>query len=170
MTKDYIVVGHIHKPHGIKGESEVIILTDFPERFQKNSSFILQPPLRAMATVTVGGVRSKRDRLIIKFNEIDSRNEAAELTGRALVVSVEELKDLPPGSYWQHQLMGLEVVTRAGVSLGVIKEIISTAANDIYVVKNGNKYLIPAIADVVKEVDIEGGKMVIEPLPGLLDL
>lgn len=165
---DFIEVGLVNKAHGIKGELEVIVQTDFPERFQKNSKLILQPPLEWMDTVTVSAVRNKRDRLIVKFNGIDNRDQAEELIGRHLVVPETELADLPPGSYWQFQLIGLEVVTNSGTRLGVIREIITTAANDVYVVKNGQEYMIPAIADVIKDVDLKAGKMVIEPLPGLL--
>jgi 16S rRNA processing protein RimM len=116
--------------------------------------------------------RSKpHDKILhLKLSGVSNREAANDLRGLYLELPEAELP--PPGedTYYQYQLIGLRVFTTAGEELGEIAEIITTAGNDVFVVRGGPKeVLIPGVDDVVVEVDIAGGRMVIEPLPGLLD-
>jgi 16S rRNA processing protein RimM len=106
----------------------------------------------------------------LKLSGITNREDANDLRGHYLELPEAELP--PPGedTYYQYQLLGLRVVTTTGEEIGEIVEIISTAGNDVFVVHGGPKeVLVPGVDDVVVEVDVPGGRMVIEPVPGLLD-
>lgn len=94
---------------------------------------------------------------------------AAALRGKLLAIPQAEAMPLGEGEYFHHQILGLEVYTTTGERLGPIVEIMVTGSNDVYVVdRQGQEVLIPAIADVVQEVDLEGGRLVIEVVEGLL--
>ena len=106
---------------------------------------------------------------MLKLAGIDTRTEAETLRGRALTVPRSELRSLPEGEYYAFQLVGIEVVTTAGAGVGRIVDIMTTASNDVYVVEGERgEILIPAIEDVVKSIDLETGRMVIEAIDGLL--
>lgn len=106
---------------------------------------------------------------VVKLSGIDDRNQSDALRGKLLEVPEAELMALPPDTYFQHQIVGLTAITTDGRDLGAVAEVLRTGSNDVYVVKGDREYLIPAIGDVVKEVDIQGGRLVIEPIPGLLE-
>ena len=116
--------------------------------------------------VTLERVRRHRGAFLIQFAEITTRSEAEQLRGAQLRIPRERAAPLKDGEYFWGQIVGLEVVTTGGESLGPITQILQTGANDVYVTARA---LIPAIADVVKEVDCERGRMVIEAIPGLLE-
>lgn len=106
----------------------------------------------------------------LKLAGITNREDANDLRGLYLEVPEGELPPPGEGTYYQYQLVGLRVVTTTGEDLGEIAEIISTPGNDVFVVRGGPKeVLVPGVEDVVVEVDVRGGRMVIEPVPGLLD-
>ena len=167
---DQISVGRISKPHGLRGEVEVVPLTDFPQRFQAGEKFIINPPLPDMEELTIETTRNKNKKLVVSFFGISDRTAAENACGRDLMISAEDLADLPADVFFHHDLIGLMVETVEGRKLGEIKEVMTGTANDIYVVGGDHEYLIPAIGDVIEKIDIEAGKMTIRPLPGLLEL
>lgn len=166
---DYLIVGRVNHPHGLKGEVEVSLLTDFPSRFTSGRSFRLIPPLPRRQKVEVLEAKKRGNKLIVKFNNIDTRDEAESLVGKELVISEKEAISLPSDTYWQHQIIGLKVITTEGEFLGKITAIIRSTSNDVYVVKGVREYLIPAIKDIVKDVNLQKKEMIIQPLPGLLE-
>ena len=113
----------------------------------------------------------RKGKVIIKLKTIDSIEEAQKLQGQPIEIHHSQLQPLPEGQYYHFQLIGLEVETTQGELLGKITETITAESNDIYVV-NGNRgeVLIPAIDDVVKSIDLDKERMVIEAIPGLLSL
>ncbi|MBU2608422.1 MAG: ribosome maturation factor RimM [Chloroflexi bacterium] len=163
---EFITIGEIVAPQGTKGKLKVKVLTDFPHRFAANSTIYVnhQPTTIETSTWYKGMV-------IIKLPAIDSLQDAERLRGEMIEIHPSQLQPLQEGQYYIFQLIGLEVWTTAGELLGNIKEIITAKSNDNYVV-SGDKgeFLIPAIEDVVKSVDLETKRMVIEPLEGLLEL
>ncbi len=165
---DLINVGRISKPHGIKGEIELFVSTDYPERFKPDAVFLLSPPTADLARVTIENVKSKKKVLILKFKEINDRNTAEGLRGHDLAIKEADLSTLPSESYWHFDLVGLSVATVDGRELGVIKEILAGQGHDIFVVKNGKEYLIPAVKKVIVDINIDQGRIVISPPPGLL--
>lgn len=170
MTKpdrsEFVTIGRVLAPWGLAGKLKVEVTTDFPRRFTPgNQVFILGKPL------TVESVAWRREKAILKLHDIDERSQAEALRNQVLEIPQSELEPLPEGSYYHFQLVGLEVWTTGGRRLGRITRILSAPANDNYLVAGeGGEILIPAIEDVVKEIDLAGGRLTIEPLAGLLEL
>jgi len=154
-----VAVGWIAAPWGVRGDLKVQPLTDFPERFQRGAALWVRG-----RRIEVQRSRWSRGFVYLGLSGIDSRSAAEELRGTLLEVPESDLTPLPEGQYYRFQVIGLEVRTPEGRSLGRVAEILSTGSNDVYVVRGGpRELLVPAIEDVVKEVDIEGGRLVVEP-------
>ena len=154
-----MAVGWIAAPWGVRGDLKVQPLTDFPERFQRGAALWVRG-----RRIEVQRSRWSRGFVYLGLSGIDSRSAAEELRGTLLEVPESDLTPLPEGQYYRFQVIGLEVRTPEGRSLGRVAEILSTGSNDVYVVRGGpRELLVPAIEDVVKEVDIEGGRLVVEP-------
>jgi 16S rRNA processing protein RimM len=154
-----VAVGWIAAPWGLRGYLKVQPLTDFPERFQRGAALWVRG-----RRIEVQRSRWSRGFVYLGLSGIDSRSAAEELRGALLEVPESDLTPLPEGQYYRFQVIGLEVRTPEGRSLGRVAEILSTGSNDVYVVRGGpRELLIPAIEDVVKEVDVEGGRLVVEP-------
>ena len=163
---EYITIGRILTTWGIEGKLKVKPETDFPQRFACGARvYINRQPMTISASEWHG------DRLAIKLETVNSLEGARKLRGEVVEIQHNQIHPLPAGQYYHFQLIGLEVRTTRGELLGNITEIISAVSNDTYVV-NGEKgeILIPAIEDVVKSVDLEEGRLVIEPIEGLLSL
>ena len=159
-----VAVGKITRAHGVRGEVAVLVLSEVEDRFAPGAVLFLEDG-RALA---VEGTRPDRGRLLVRFREVPDRERAQELVQRYLFVSEGDVPELPEGAYWPHQLEGCEVVTEAGRSLGVIREIIHTLANDVWIaVADGVETLVPALRDVVISVDIKAGRVVVHEIPRL---
>ena len=146
---------------GLRGEVEVEPLTVNQDRFQAGLE------LRAGdRRVTIEGARQSARGLALKLAGIDDRSAAEELRGEYLEVAAAAVASLPEGSYYHWQLVGLEVVSLDGSRLGKIVDVQEYPANDVYVVRAGDtEILVPAVRDVVREVDLEGGRMVVDLPP-----
>jgi 16S rRNA processing protein RimM len=169
MGVKYLTVGRIIRPHGLKGQVEIAPLTDAPERFKAGSKFKLAPPTGDRADIKLRDVAQKKNRLIAGIEGSDSREAVEELLGRELMIPESE-GEKPDDSYWQHDIIGCDVRTTDGRDLGKVREILRTGPNDLYVVGDEKQYYVPAVKQVVKSIDIEGRLIVIEPIPGLLEL
>ncbi len=164
-TPRYLAVGRIIAPHGIRGEVEVDIHTDFPERFTPGAHVLAG---EGKAPLVIESVRPYRKRLLIKFREIPDRTRAETWRGAWLHVPVEEAWPLQEDEYYEYQIVGMDVWTEDGEYLGHVDHIIYTGANDVYVIVGPEgEILIPAIKDVIREIDVEEGRMVVHLLPGL---
>lgn len=156
----------------MKGEVQINSLTDFPTRFKPGTTFVLYPPLPHVRWLTIEDAKFRGDKINLKFKEINDRGDAEKLRGHLLEIPIEKAEPLPRGSYWFHQIIGLEVVTTKGKSLGRVVEILRTGANDVYVVRplgRGKEILIPAIKEVVEEIDLRTGRIMIKVIPGLME-
>jgi 16S rRNA processing protein RimM len=163
---EFITIGQVIAPWGIKGKLKVTIATDFPQRFAPRSQvYIDRKPM------TIASAEWHKGQVIIKLDTIDGIEEAEKLRGQAVEIHHSQLKSLPEGQYYHFQLIGLEVWTTQGELLGRVSQILTAESNDNYVV-SGNKgeILIPAIEDVVKSIDLESGRIIIEAIEGLLNL
>ncbi len=161
-----IAVGRINGTWGLRGHVKVTPLTSNPERLQPGSVVLIKGEPRRILDVA-----SPKGYPCVLFDGYDSPGRAESLRGALIEVDEAELRALPEHEYYIHDLIGLQVITTGGERLGSLEDVIHTGANDVYVVKRrGHKdRLIPAIADVVLEVDLDAGEMRIDPLPGLLD-
>jgi 16S rRNA processing protein RimM len=159
-----VAVGRILGPWGLRGELKVQPLTDFPERFAPSSSLYLDG-----VAYVIERCRWHRGKAYIKLSGVDSATAAEALRQRFLEVPEEELKPLSEGEYYQFQILGLDVRTTEGQPLGKVTQILSTASNDVFVVQGeGGELLIPALEDVIKAIDLDGGWMEVELVEGLL--
>lgn len=165
-----ISVGEIINTHGIKGEVKVRILTDYPERFNKDGVFLMEKNGQTRE-LAVENVKSLKNFLIVKFHGIDDIDHAETFKGELLKIRQDQLKELDKDTYYIFDIIGMEVFTEEGLLLGNVKDIFQTGSNDVYLVAGQTKeYLIPALKEVVKNIDKEGRKITIKPLDGLLDL
>jgi 16S rRNA processing protein RimM len=163
--EELLAVGRITKAHGIRGEVAVITLSEVGSRFEPGSTLRLEDG----RTLTVSGSRSHGDRLLVRFEEIADRTEAEVLRGQVLLVSASETPTPPDGAFWVHQVVGLEAVTEDGRGIGRIEEVLHNPGNDVWVVRDGDREaLIPAVREVVRDVDLDAGRVTIRPLEGLL--
>ena len=160
----FFAVGKVLSPWGIRGDVTIQVLSDNPARFRNGATVYLNHLPRTVERFrTIGG------KAVVKLSGTADRNEAERLRGQFLEVPEEDLMGLPADVYFQHQILGLEVRTTDGRSLGTVAEILKTGSNDVYVVRGPREHLIPAIGDVIKEVDLQQNLLLIEPIPGLLD-
>jgi 16S rRNA processing protein RimM len=159
-----LVAGKVTKAHGLRGEVTVLVLTEVPARFDDGSVLRLEDGRE----LTVAGTRPDRGRLLVTFEEVSDRTAAEALGGRYLFVPEDAAPELPEGSFWPHQLVGSEVVTESGRSLGEIREVVLGVANDIWVTgPPADEVLVPALRDVVVSVDVAGKRVVVRDVPGL---
>lgn len=164
-------VGVITSTHGVRGEVKVFPTTDDPARFKKLKQVILDTGKEDME-LEITGVKFFKNMVILKFKGIDDMDTANKYRQKSLYVTRENAVKLEKNEYFIADLIGLAVSSEEGEDLGVIDDVLQTGANDVYVIKKTGEeeLLLPAIKDCVKEVDIEGGKMVVHVLPGLRDL
>jgi 16S rRNA processing protein RimM len=157
-----VSVGRIAGPHGIRGEIKVQPLTDFPSRFRRGNRVWLDGSPRR-----IDQSRAQDRLVVLKLDGIDTRTEAEQLRGKELMVP--EAEDLEGSDrFYLHDIVGLPVQDESGAELGKIEDVLTTGANDVYVVRGERgELLLPAVEDVVKEIDIKRGRVVVELLPGL---
>lgn len=158
-------IGHVARPRGIRGDLFVQVFSPTPSRY------------KALARVWLRGVPYEVERaapqpkgLVLKLKGIDVREDAAPLAGAVVQVDEAQMPPPPPETYYQYQILGMRVVTTDGRDLGVVTEIVETPGNEVYVATGASgESLLPAIADVVKSIDLEQRLITIEPIPGLLE-
>lgn len=163
----HVAVGRINSTWGLRGHVRVTPLTANPQRFVPGAVlFVRGEPRRIL------DVRTPQGYPIVQFEGYTERDAAATLRGALIEIDADDLPELADGEYYLHDLVGLAVETAAGAPVGRLVEVLRTGANDVYLVRpeQGRDVLIPATAEVVIEVDVPGGRLVIEPLPGLLDV
>ncbi len=167
----YLSVGRVLRPHGVRGELRVEIITDYPERLTQHAYFYLAHPDSPDVTrrYPVEGLRFHTQVLLLKLDGCDDRNAADELRGMLVQIPVEEAVPLEEGEYYLFQLVGVRVETESGEWLGQVVDVIETGANDVYVVRGPQgEVLLPAIDDVILDLDLESKRMVVHLIPGLL--
>ena len=174
---EYLVVGQLNKVHGTSGELYVWPLTDHPESsFAPGVMLYLGDETGAEsgvsgATLVVTAVRPFQKGFLVRFQDITSRNQAQEVRGRYLLRPLSELEELAEGEIFYHQLLGMEVRTVEGEEVGRVVEVYELQPADLLAVRGprGLRH-IPMLKNVVREVDVEGRRLVIDPPDGLLDL
>lgn len=167
----YLAVGRVLRPHGVGGELRVEVVTDYPERLGQRTSFYLAHPdsPEAVRYYPVEKLRLHKEALLLKLVGCDSRNAAEELRGMLVQIPIEEAVPLEEGEYYHFQLIGVRVETESGEMLGRVVEILETRANDVYVVRGPrSELLLPAVDEVVLELDLKSKRMVVHLLPGML--
>lgn len=165
MDESTVAVGRITRAHGVQGELAVLVISEVPGRFADGETVWLEDG----RTLTVESSRPHKDRLLVRFREVQTR-EQAEALQRALLVVPESLSpELPEGSWWDHRIIGCAIETDTGRALGTVHDVIHTAANDVWsaVDDEGTETLIPALRDVILDVDMDAKRIVVREIPGL---
>ena len=167
---EYLQVGSINKPHGIKGEMKVFPTTDDLNRFDELASVYIEKR-DGFEERKIEGVKYFKNMVILKLEGIDRIEEAELLRNRALFVPRNDAADLDEDTFYIGDLIGMDVYLEDGSRFGVLTEVLETGANDVYEIKRekGDTVLIPAIKDCVRDVDVSAGRMTIHLLPGLIE-
>jgi 16S rRNA processing protein RimM len=153
-----LVVGAIVGPHGIRGDVKLRPLTEFPERIPQLKELRLRMPDGEETRYRIRSIRDHSGVFVVKLEGVDTRNDAEALRSAQVVIDMADAAPLPEGRYYEHQLIGLRVVTADGEELGVVREIMPGASNDVYVAGN---YLIPATHDAIERLAPEEGVIVV---------
>jgi 16S rRNA processing protein RimM len=163
-------VGVISSTHGIRGEVKVFPTTDDVKRFKKLKKVILDTG-REHLPLEIEGVKFFKQFVILKFKGIDNINDIEKYKGKSLLVDREHAVRLRKDEYFIADMIGMQVFTEDGKAFGELKDVLETGANDVYIVDmtDGREVLIPAIKECILNVDIEGGKIQIHIMDGLLD-
>lgn len=164
----YLAVGRVLRPHGVRGELRIEILTDSPEHLSDLEAVYIGQNRRMCS---LESVRLHQKIALLKLRGCDDRNAAEELRGEYVYVSVKDAVPLATNEVYEYQVEGLRVVTDEGQDLGEIVEVFTApGANDVFVVHGPlGEILIPAIEDVVVSLELEAGRLVVHLLPGLLN-
>jgi len=165
---DYLVVGYLRRPHGVKGEVVMEVHTDFPQRLKPGTRVFLGEPHIPLLIVHA---RPHAEGMLIRFEGLDTPEAAGRYRNQYVYVSTADRPPLPKGQYYHHELLGCRVVDERGEHLGVLTEILETGANDVYVVRppHGREVLLPAIASVILDVQTDARVVRVHLPPGLLD-
>lgn len=174
MGEQPLVVGKIVKPHGVRGELVVDVRTDSPaERFAVGSVLgVRRGGSTQQSNLTVTAARPHTGRLLLRAEGVDGREAAEALRGALLTIPRDQLESIDdPDEFHDHELEGLVVVLQSGAEVGVVREIEHTPAGELLIVTdaNGREALVPFVTAIVSEVDLAGGRLVIDPPEGLLD-
>src|SRR5690625_1780880 len=164
-------VGEIINTHGIRGEVKVYRISDFKDRFEVGKDLYLVQKNKPVQKVDITSQRLHKVNILLKFEGYSDLNDVEGLKGAYLQISEEQQTELTKDEYYYQEIIGCTVYTTTEELVGDVKEILSPGANDVFVVANkeGKEYLIPNIKSVVKSIDVNNKKIVINPMEGLLD-
>ena len=163
----FLVVGKLRRPHGLEGDMLMEVLTDFPERFIPGNEVFVGESFEPM---TIKRCSLHGNLIRIAFEKLSTREKAGHFRNTYVYVPSEDSKPLPDGDYYHHQLIGLQVVNEDGGKFGIVDKLLETGANDVMVVldDHGQEILLPLIDDVILDIDLEKGQILVHILPGLL--
>ena len=167
---EWLIVGRVGKPHGVHGDVLVDIITDFPERLQDGVEFGLGEEDGPSETHRVFRIRYHKRRWLLSVVGVRDRSVVESWSGRYLFLPEQSLDELPEGYYYEHHLVGLAVISVAGEPLGTVTGIDPESPQTLLLVRRDRReFLIPYVPEIVREVDLDGGRIVVDPPRGLLD-
>ncbi len=164
----YLAIGYLRRPHGVQGEIIMDLHTDFPDRIKSGRKVYIGEKYESF---TIDSARVHANGLLIKLRGFDSPETAGRFRNQWVYVKSSEVPALPEGQHYKHEMIGLTVMTDDGNKLGILNEVLETGANDVYVVikENGKEVLLPAIPDVVIELNMDDRVMTVHIIDGLID-
>ncbi|MCB2209716.1 ribosome maturation factor RimM [bacterium] len=156
----FLVLGKLRRAHGVRGEIPLELHSQMLELMAPGCQVFVGEGHHAL---TIEATRWKNELLLLKFEEIDNREDVSQWTNSLLYVRSEQLPELPDGEFYLHQLVGMDVYEPDGTYLGVLTEILETGANDVYLIEDeaGEEVLIPATEEMILEIDLDQEKMVV---------
>lgn len=162
---NYLAIGRVGRPFGLRGDLRVQLFTEYPEQLNRLSVVYLGPETQPWE---VEGVRLHQRAALFKLVGCDDRSVADTLRGALVQIARKDAVPLEDDEYYEHQIVGMTVVEEDGTVLGKLTEIITTGANDVFVVIGpGGELLLPAIESVILDIDLDTGQMVVHILDGL---
>lgn len=169
VMEDFLRVGLISSTHGIKGEVKVFPTTDDTSRFKYLKQVLLDTG-KEYLELEVEGVKFFKQFVILKFKGIDTINDIEKYKGRDLLVTRENAVKLEENEYFIYDIIGSKVFTDDDKELGELTEILTTGANDVYIVTTaeGKELLLPSIKECILDVDVSNKRITVHILPGLL--
>lgn len=164
----FLVIGKVRRPHGVRGDVVVEIYTDSPEKLIPEKAVFLG---EQHDKLIIARRRSHNEGLLLGFEGVSTPEQAGRYRNQIVSIASSETQELPEGQYYFHELIDLNVVDEDGNNLGKLTEVLETGANDVYVVidSSGRELLVPAIPDVLLNVDLASKTMKVHLLPGLDD-
>ncbi len=164
---EYIQIGKILNTHGIKGFVKVMPLTDDKTRFESLETVYIE---NEKLQFNIDQIWYKKNFVMMKFKEFDNVNDVLKFKDRFILINKKDAIELPKDTFFIYDIIGLRVVTMDGKDVGIVKDVLQPGSNDVYVVKtSGKDVLVPAIKDVVKEINIEDKVMLIDPIEGMIE-
>ena len=163
----FLAIARVVKPWGLRGEMKLEVLTGFPEQLGRLKRVYLGPEA---VPYTVARFRWHSGELLVQLADVGDRNAAEMLRNQLVQIAREDATPLEPGQFYEYQIIGLNVVTTDGEPLGQVVEVLSTGANDVYIVQGPRgEVLLPARTEVVRAIDLDAGTMTVTLLPGLVE-
>ena len=166
---EYIKIGKIINTQGIKGEVRIFPLTDDLKRFEKLEEAYIG---EEKTPITIEKVWYKGNLVILKFKEFDNINDVLKFKEKFIFIDEKDRVLLPKDSYFIYEIVGCTVFDMNGNQIGIVKEVMQSYSNDVYVIKddtNKKEYLIPAVKEFVKKVNIEDRTIIIYPIEGMIE-
>lgn len=166
---DFTIIGQIINTHGIKGELKVYPLTNDVNRFDKLKSAYLGTD---KIPVNITGVKYHKEIVILRLKEFNDINEVIKFKSQYIYVDEENKVVLPEDNYFISDLIGCRVIDTESNPLGIIKDVLQGYSNDVYVVlddSNKKEYLLPAVKEFIKQVDIKDKLVVVDPIEGMIE-
>lgn len=167
--EDCLRVGVVSSTHGVRGEVKVFPTTDDMERF-KGLSEVLVDMGDGLLPLAIENVHFLKNMVILKFKGIDNIDDVMKYKGHDLLVTRENAVPLEEGEFFICDIIGSTVFEEDGKEFGTLTDVLQTGANDVFVVmgKDGKEVLLPCIDDCIREIDVEGKRIVAYIMPGLL--
>ena len=164
----FVLIGKFRRPHGIRGEIRMTVLTDHPELISPGQVIYAGKKYKAY---TVRDIRWHGGDMLVSLKELPDRTAVEIFRNIMVYMRSEDMPELREGGHFIHELVGMEGITDHGEKLGILKEILITGANDVYLVESpeGKDLLLPVIEEVVLDINQESGQILVHIIPGLLD-
>lgn len=166
---DWVAVGEIVGAFGVHGELKVRPLTDFPERFERTSTIYVG---EEHTPYPIEGAHQHKQQVLLRLAGVDDMTSAERLRGAVLWIQSGDLMPLGEDQYYQHDLIGLTVRHVNGAELGTVTDVLPSGAHDLLIVRNahtGAEAMLPAVKAFITQIDLAGGTITVDPIPGLFD-
>ncbi|HEX2052679.1 MAG TPA: ribosome maturation factor RimM [Actinomycetota bacterium] len=171
QRSEFVLVGRVVKPHGLRGEVLLRSESENPDRFAPGVSLMMGKDADSARPVVIESSRNFKGALLVRFEGIGSMEQAEPLRELLLFVDSSELDELDDeDAFWEHQVVGLEVFDTAGAPLGTVREVFLRPAQDLWSIETpSGEVLFPAAKELVVSVDLEAGRAVVDPPAGLFE-
>jgi 16S rRNA processing protein RimM len=170
-VEDLLLVGKVIRPHGLAGYLRIWSYAESEKSFLNAGTVFLRCDSGEVHDFRIVSVRPHKNIYLMKLKNLAASDDAEKYRGAEILIRKDSVEREDEDDYFWHELLGLQVYLNTGRHIGTISQILQTGSNDVYVVREGEReYLIPGIYDVVEEIDLSGGKMIIAEIEGMLDL